>query len=508
MAADAEGARKRRAGARASYLYSAAQVVVSLIYVPLLLGGIGQGEYGLYQLVGSIIAYLSIANSTLAAGANRFYSKYYVLGDEEGMANTLGILKRIYRIAYVAIAGIVAVVAVGFSVLYRGSLSPWEVEESCLILAVMAVNLILTMNNTMSVACITAHEEFIFLKLSQLGTLVLQPVLVLAFIRVWPCALTVSVIQLLCNFLCRVIQQVFARRKLGMDDRLRFLDKGLERQILVFAGGIVLGVVADQIFWKTDQLILGYLYGTAAVAVYSVGMQVVNAYAPLGFAVSSVFLPRVSQLVHVEHDMEEVSALFIRVGRLVLYPLLAVLLGFIIFGQDFIRLWAGEGYGEAYWVAVIELIPFTVDVAQNIGLTILQVMNRYGFRARMYLVAALANIVLTVVLAQRMGIVGAALASAIAMAASSGVILNWYYQRRIGLDVGAWWRNALRLSAPLIALTAAGAVAWRAFAGCNWLVLVAGIAVWAVAFSLVSYFLCANAYERSLVKGLLHRRRG
>ena len=51
---------KRRAGAIVSYLYSITQVIVNLIYVPLLLGGIGQSEYGLYQTIGSIIAYLSI----------------------------------------------------------------------------------------------------------------------------------------------------------------------------------------------------------------------------------------------------------------------------------------------------------------------------------------------------------------------------------------------------------------------------------------------------------------
>lgn len=65
---------KRRSGALISYIYSITQVVVNLLYVPILLAGIGQAEYGLYQMVGSIIAYLSIINSTFSAGAVRFYS--------------------------------------------------------------------------------------------------------------------------------------------------------------------------------------------------------------------------------------------------------------------------------------------------------------------------------------------------------------------------------------------------------------------------------------------------
>lgn len=490
---------KRRAGALVSYAYSIMQVLVNLIYVPLLLSGIGQSEYGLYQLVGSIIAYLSIANSTFSAGATRFYCKFYALGDEEGMANTLGILKRIYRIAYLLIFAIVGVVLVAFSAVYASLFSHWEIVESCLMLGVLAVNLVLTMNNTMSIACITAHEEFAFLKISQLAVLVLQPILILVFINIWPFAVTVTVVQLFCNFVCRMIQQVFARKKLNMDDKLRFLDKDLERQILVFSGGIVLGVVADQILWKTDQLIIGYLYGTASVAVYSVGSQIVNAYSPLGFAVSSVFMPRVYEVWHSGHDLNGLSRLFVKVSRVALYPLLAVLLGFIVFGQDFIRLWAGEGYGDAYWVAIIELVPFTVDVSQNIGLIILQVMDRYGFRARMYLVAAVINIGLTVILANELGVVGAALASAIAMTVSSGFILNWYFQNRIGLDMGTWWKSVLREILPMMVLCGIAAVVWRSFAGGGWISLIAGIACWAVVFFLVSYFLCANDYEKSLV---------
>jgi O-antigen/teichoic acid export membrane protein len=496
---------KRRAGAIVSYLYSITQVIVNLIYVPLLLGGIGQSEYGLYQTIGSIVAYLSIINNTFSAGAIRFYSKYYVLDDEEGMANTLGILKRIYRIAYLIVFGAAAALMCAISIVYQNSFSPWEIRESCILLAILALNLVLTMNNTMSIACITAHEEFAFLKISQLITLVLQPILVILFINYAPYALTVSLVQLFCNFVCRMVQQVYARRKLGMDDRLRYLDKELEHQIIVFSGGVILGVVADQIFWKTDQLILGYLYGTAAVAVYSVGSQVVSAYQPLGMAVSSVFMPRVSDLWYGKHDYKAISELFVKVSRIALYPMLAVLLGFIVFGKDFIRLWAGDGYELAYWVTVFELVPFTIDVSQNIGLTILQVMNKYSFRAKMYFVAALLNIVLTIVFAQQFGIVGAAVASGIAMLVSSGFILNWYFQARAGLDMIYWWKSVLHEIVPMIALCVAAWFAWQPFMGCGWNGLIGGLCCWAAAFTLVAYFLCANDYEKGLIKGAVRK---
>lgn len=497
---------KRKTGAIASYAYTFAQIAVNLIYVPLLLTGVGQAEYGLYQMIGSIIAYLNVINSTLSAGATRYYSKFYVLGDEDGMANTLGILKRVYRKANVLVALAAVVIMVVIRLAYARSFSEWEITESCLLVAVLAINLVVTMNNTLSIAVISAHEEFAFLKLTMLATTALQPVVVLLAIRYYPYALTVSLVQLALNTVCRTIQHRYAKRALGMNAAIRSYDRELEKGLLTFSSSIVLALVADQVFWKTDQLILGYLFGTSAVAVYSVGAQVVNAYSPLGTAVSSVFLPRVSELWHGGHNLDLISELFVKVSRIALYPCLAVLIGFIVFGQDFVRLWAGDGYGEAYWVAVIVLTPFTVDVVQNIGLTILQVMNRYGFRAKMYIIAALINIVLTVLLAHRFGCVGAALSSGIAIAVSSGIILNWYYAKRIGLAMAWWWKSILRESFPLVLVGIASGIAWH-FAPLTpgWAQLVAGIMVYGAVFALVAYFFSANEYEKSLVKSVIRK---
>ena len=489
-----------------SYAYSAAQVIVNLIYVPLLLGGIGKAEYGLFQMIGSVIAYLNVINSTLSAGATRYYSKYYVLGDKNGMANTLGILKRIYRWANFILSAAAVILTVTVRLVYAKSFTPWELTESCLLIAVLAVNLIVTMNNTISIAVITSHEEFVFLRATMLATTVLQPLLVLVAIKFFPYALTVSIAQLIANTICRTIQHVYAERKLGMDSKLRWLDKDLEKGLLAFSGAIILAAVADQIFWKTDQLILGFMYGTGVVAVYSVGSQVVNAYLPLGTAVSSVFLPKVSQLWHKDHDIHAISELFTRVSRIALYPLLIVLTGFIVFGQTFIRLWAGPGYQDAYWVAVIELVPFTIDLAQNIGLTILQVLNKYGFRAKMYIVAAVLNIFLTIILAARFGSVGAAISSGIAMFISSGLILNWYYAARIRLDMKAYWASIARQTFPFIILCAAATWGWNALSfPARWGTLLLGIILYTLAFLIVAYLVSANSYERGLVRRAVGR---
>ena len=213
---------RRSSGVIVSYIYSFAQIIINLLYVPMLLGMIGQSEYGLYQMIGSVIAYLNIINSTLSAGANRYYCRYAAEGDKEGMARVLGTLKRLYRFISLAIVVATAVIAFVLRLVYINSLTPWELDESCLLLGILAVSLLFVINNTLSIAVITANERFAFLKGTQLAVLIVQPLAVFALVLNWPFAWAVCVVQLACNIACWAMQRLYAhyRSLLGTEHHL------------------------------------------------------------------------------------------------------------------------------------------------------------------------------------------------------------------------------------------------------------------------------------------------
>ena len=48
---------EKRIGAILGFVYTGLQSVISILYIPLLLTGIGKSEYGIYQIAGSVIAY-------------------------------------------------------------------------------------------------------------------------------------------------------------------------------------------------------------------------------------------------------------------------------------------------------------------------------------------------------------------------------------------------------------------------------------------------------------------
>lgn len=494
------GSSRRRGGVIISYINAVASMIVSLLYVPILLSGIGQDEYGLYQLIGSLISYMSIMSYLLQAGTTRFYCVAFAKGDIVGMERVLATCRLIFRFAAVVAIAAGFVFIWLFTSIYDVSLTEWQVAEGAAMIAILVANMIVTMNNTISVAVINANERFVFLKSSQLVQTIAQPLFIVLLVYFWPYATTIVAVQLGLNIALALGQHYYSRRILGARIEMHGLDKVLLRSIFVFMGGLLAASIADTIFWRTNQLILGYYYGASVVAIYGIASQIYSAFLSLGNVIASVFMPRVSQLFS-KADISGISDLYARVGRLSLYVLLFIFGVFCVVGRDFITLWAGPEYADAYWIALIIMVAFTLDSSQSLGITILQVMNIYRFRAWVYFILAVANIAIVLVVAPAFGGIGCAAVSCVLMLLGNGVVMNVYYHRVARMDMIGWWHSALRVILPLAFFIVASCITWNIIdPPISWGSIIIGGFGFLTLFFVVSRLFCMNAYER----GLLH----
>ncbi len=496
---------ERKKGAILSYIQVVLSVAVSVIYVPVLLRYLGQSEYGLYQIVGSFFSYISVFESCMSTGVLRNYCNALGSQDKEAADVTLSMAKVIYRVmaALMVVAGVIVLFA--FRSFYASSFTASELKESSAILLLLFANMMVTLLGSVYLTILTGHEKFTFLKVLAIIIQVAQPFFVILCVRKIPYAITVSTVIVVFNVLTVLMRYLYVTRKL----KIRIVKKKRNRkvigEIVGLSATILLGCIADQIFWKTDQVILGRLFSTTVVAVYSVGAQIYMMYMQFGTQIASVFYPKVSILYQEENGLQKVSDLFIRVGRATFFVILLVLSGFIIFGREFLLVWVGEGYEAAYWVAIIVMLPFSVDLAQNLGLCILQVKGQYGFRAKIYLLSALLNIITTVLFARRIGITGAALSTGISMFLTSGLIMNWFFQKRVGLNMIKFWKTTIGIISLAVLLTGAACF----IKGMIWhdpvsvIQLGLGILLYTIVYGAVMFLFAADPAERELLQRFL-----
>lgn len=496
---------ERKKGVILSYIQVVTSVLVNIVYVPLLLSSLGKGEYGLYQLVGSFFSYVNIFESCMSSAVLRNYCNALGENDKVKANQILYAAKKIYQFFAIVLAILGVIVIVVFRRFYFNSLNSFEIEEGSLILVVLFFNMFVTLLGSVYTTIIMGGEKFVFLKASSIATQIIQPFLVIYMINRFPYAIIVTLVFTFLNICNIIIRYVYSKKKIIIIEKCTNIDKKIIYSIITLSFTVLFASIADQIFWKTDQVILGKLFSTSIVAVYSVGSQIYMIYLQFGMQVANVFYPRLSVLYSQDDGLRKVSDLFIKVGRVTYYIILLILTGFIIFGKEFLEFWVGTGYNEAYYVAIIVMVPFSIDLAQNLALPILQILGQYGFRAKIYFVSAILNIIITVLLAMQFGVVGAALSTGISMALTSGLIMNLYYKLKTGLDIKRYWSQSLPIISSASLLTIFMLFIKNIFAlhisNIIWLGFF--VVIYVAIYFLVMYVFVMNIEERKLISSIM-----
>ncbi len=488
------------------YVHTILHTVIGIVYVPILLGCLGKSAYGLYQMASSVIAYLTIIESTLSASVLRQYTLYLVKNDEDGMEHVLYLSRKMYRILSGVILGVAVILAIGMYLFYRNTLTAPELKEFILIYGILVINILVSVNNYTYLACINAHQRYVFLKVLSLVVLIMQPIGVLALLQIVPYATVIVAVELGLNVIVAIVRYRYAKTELKIRvKRHPELGDFLLKSMLIFSVGTFLTVLADQIFWKTDQIILGKMYGTSAVAVYSVGVQVFYAFMALSSGVGGVLLPTIVTKLE-NGGIEAADTFFRKIGRIQGFILGLMFTGFVVLGRKFMLLWVGEGYEEAYIVAVLLMFAYAIDIIQGtVGISVLQVLNKYSFRAKCMFTIALVNIVLTVICAGVWGIVGAAIATAVSMLIGSGLIMNIYYRKVIGLNIGLFWKEMMKIFLLWGVCIGIGyGLSFLPFRQLWAEFLVQGI-LFVVIYFVLAYFFVMNEYEKEQVNALVRR---
>ena len=490
---------QRKAGAILSYISMGLNAFIGFVYVPMLLMFFSKEQYGLYQLVGSMVAYLSIMDFGLANTTVRYYSRFLSQGTEHEQENLLAISLRLYSI--IAVLMVVAGIVLLYILLpfYTNTLSAQEIIIAKQIYYVLLVNVVVVVIGNIFSAILQAHQRYIFFKGMHLLNITMQPLLVFIFLHFKASILVLVLVQTVCNILLFASNAYYAFVKLKVKIVLHKWDKAFVKEILFFSFFIFLNAIMDQIYWKSGQVILGAVVGTVSVAVYSVAVQLAMAYTAFSTAMSSVFLPHLSVLALKQDGMTEINNIFLKVGRLQFYIIMLVFLGFILFGRQFIYLWVGNSFEPAYIYALIFMFTLIIPLIQNIGISVLQAKNKHAFRAILFVSFAILNIIIAIPLAKLYGAMACAMVTGGCLLLGQGVILNIYYNNVIGLKIIPFFKQIIKIFIIVLIPTI---LFFLIINKLNFPItvmsIVCQIVIYSLLYAIVVWFFAFNKYEKNL----------
>ncbi len=494
-----------KAGAVLNYVVLGLNSLVGLVYTPFMLRMLGQSEYGLYSLAASVIAYLSMLDLGFGDAVIRYTAKFKAEGKKEEQYEMFGLFTVLYSIIGLVTIIIGIIFYFNIELVFGNSLTPVELDRAKVIFILMVGNLALTFPLSIYGAIIAAYENFIFLRLIQILRIILNTLTMVVLLTMGYKAVGMVVVNTVYNLMALLFNVYYCKKKIKIIVKFSKPQTLFIKEIAFFSFWIFLNAIMDRIYWSTGQFILGAIIGTAAVAVYSVAIQLKQLYYSFSTSIVGVFLPRITSMVAQGSSDKQISDIFLRVGRIQFILVYCIFSGFVLVGDTFIHIWAGSGYDDAYIICVLFFGATMIPLIQNMGITILQARNELKYRSLLILTCSFVSLIIAIPVAKLYGGIGVAVVTSLAIIIGHGLLLNIYYYRKQRIDIISFWREIL-----IIAIAPTFVVFFFHILLCFYpitslLQLLFAMCLYSMAYMLVSYKFSMNDYERDLVKSILFK---
>ena len=248
--------------------------------------------------------------------------------------------------------------------------------------------------------------------------------------------ITVALITITLPLMGSLMNGIIALRLCPVPFGIKYVDRATFRQIANYSGVTFMIMVAGRLKFKTDEIVIGAFMSAAAITYFNIGARIVDYAGQVVTSLSQIFVPMASHS-DARGDMTRLRKIFLvgnRVCALTIFPVCVILL---ILGKSVIEVWMGKKYvATSYPVLVIMILCSTLWWSQGASGRILFGMSKHGTWAIVTLVEGVSNLILSIILVQRWGIIGDALGTAIPLTCSVLFFMPRHLCKK--LDVPLW----------------------------------------------------------------------
>ena len=491
-----------KTGVILNYISLALRFAVGFFLSPFVLAYLGPSEYGVYMIAGSIISWLAMCDFGLTASTTKFLSEYQAKGDTEGEAHYLGNVAALFTIVGIVVlaAGLCIFPFLG-DIFHKFTAEELRIYRILYLMTLFNCALMFPGRSLEGIA--TSRQKFKYpgfvgltaSTLSIIGTITL---LLLGYrsIALTTLSISLGILGLVWNvFYC------FCILKARMT--WRGWDWPLCRTLFAFSVWMFLDRLINIMNTGSGGFIIGMTQGADEVTVYSYGLTIFQHFFTLSGCIAGLFLPRVVGMVVKGASNAEQTDLMIRIGRVQLIILGVVYFGIILFGQEFFTLWIGDTLGartvDCWFVTISILIPYGFLLLQALGWQILQARNAMKYRVTVMTISSFLSMVAGYFLSIYWGCRGLAIGTCISIILGQGLFMNWFYWKRLGLEMPRFFSETLQrawLWVPILLATAWGLN--TLFATPAWPTFLAKVAVFTLVYIAAMILLYLNQDEHKL----------
>ncbi len=434
-------------------------MLLALILMPLVLGILGDSQYGTWVFISAIAGYSGLLGLGLGPTVSRYVAAHHAKGDGEQVNQVVNAIGTVYLAMSAVAVAIAGVLAWFVPVLWPNS-GVSVTELRCVIL-VLGANVAVSILGCVFGGILVGLQRFELERAFVFGSGVVRFVLTL-FVLQKEWGLLILALITLATTLAENLGYVACAFRLMPG--LRFGPQHFHRQTLrecfSFSAFAFLEVVATKLIESTDCIVIGCVLGTEAIVPYYVAQRLCQYISKPLQCIASVCLPRAGEL-HAQGNADELRDLTARAAGLAWMLVMGFFIGASFFGPLVLSTWVHKAYPQSQTLLLLLLAGQLIGTPMKVVTSVLFGMGDVRRPSVIYVIEAIANFALSLSLIYGMGLVGVALGTMIPLYFIELGILLPYAMKQLGFEPRRLLTDVLGPQlAPLVALLGYSYAVW------------------------------------------------
>ncbi len=354
MKDDIHGRNRLTKNALISWTAQGIQIIGGFILPRLVDGAVGQGGLGIWDFAWSVVGYFTLITGGVVSSINRYVAKYRASGSNVALISFISTAGFIVR----GMGLTIFILAISFAIFPYGASSENRLEFISLVrylVLILGMGMAVQVSASVYSGVLTGFHRWDIHNGIQILVLTLSLGLSVAVLLLGGGLVMLALAQLASEVIGRICQ-IVAAKKVYSDLKIKwkFFRQSFARDMLIFGGKTYVNVIAALVANQTVSLLIGGLFGPAALALFSRPRLLVRR---IGFVVqryAMLFVPTVSSLT-MTGDMKGIQAVALSATRIAICISLPFTLFMIFLGGDLLEIWMGSRYRASELAAVLAL---------------------------------------------------------------------------------------------------------------------------------------------------------
>jgi len=423
--------------------------IVGLVLFPIIVHYIGLEDYGIYLLVGGLAGSFGLAEFAVSGALTKYIAEFNAKKDNRTINEMINSTFVFFLLVGLIICTLLFLIGVFFPYLFNVSGS--TIEKARVITFLVGITALITWSMQSFKMVLPGLQRYdvraiilsVGATINGVGTIVL---LVLGY--------GIYELIILAMFVTAgtQISFVIAAKKLlpYLEIRLKHISKPIMKKIFKYALGLWFIMLASYLILGTDTLVLGLFVAISTITLYTVAAKINTVIGFLAGIPQSALLPAAAEM-EAKNEQDMIRSLVFRGGKYSCAFTLAVIVAIFPLVGPLIRYWMGEEFIEMIPITQVYISYWFLIPAFGTLASILKARERLKELVAFFMLIAVSNLILSLILVQFFDIWGVILGTVIPYFVLQPIWLP-IALKIVGIDLKTYLKRVILPTYPIAAV--------------------------------------------------------